>query len=343
MFNSEYIVIKINRMENVMTKNNRYFQTNLNAAVSSLKWVHSRPYFGLVGLVTIIAAVIVTHLDIAQILTNPMLLITTGAGFIVGLHILGISLLAFLAQKHRGWKQNQGQPQTYSENIPDHHSHPLKTQGQTIPWASLYDRIVSLVSLGKEKTFRNETIALAQVKPGDTVLDVGCGTGSLALAAKKQVGPTGNVHGTDASPEMIQVARQKVAKAEIDVTFQAGLVENITFPDNQFDVVLSSLMMHHLPDNLKQDGLAEIYRVLKPGGRLLIVDIESSSGGSIFQRLSDLIVQLHGGHTAMENNVSKLAPLMKAAGFISIKTDRMTRQFSYITGKKSISSASLSE
>lgn len=210
----------------------------------------------------------------------------------------------------------------------------LETRGETIRWASFYDWFVNLVSLGREKTLRKRTVALAQVKPGEKVLDVGCGTGSLTVVAKEQAGPSGEVYGTDAAPEMIDVAQRKANRAGVDVTFEVGLVENIAFPDDQFDVVLSSFMMHHLPDDLKRRGLAEIYRVLKPGGRLLIVDMESSSGGTVIQRLSDFIIQLHGGHTAMQNNVKKLAPLMETVGFTVVETGKIDRQVSFIVGKK---------
>lgn len=209
-----------------------------------------------------------------------------------------------------------------------------QTKGRTIPWASFYDAAVWLLSWGKGRTIRNATVELAQIKPGDRVLDVGCGTGDLTMAAKAVVGPTGEVYGTDASPEMIDLARRKAARAGVDVTFRIDLIENITFPDNQFDVVLSSLMMHHLPDDLKREGLAEIYRVLKPGGRLLIVDMESSPSGSEVQWLSDVMIQLHGGHKHMQNNVKKLIPLVEAARFTSVETDKINRQISYIVGKK---------
>lgn len=209
-----------------------------------------------------------------------------------------------------------------------------KTRGQTIPWASFYDAVAWLLSLGKGRAIRQATVELAQIKPGDRVLDVGCGTGDLTMAAKALAGPSGEVYGTDAAPEMIDIARRKAARAGVDVTFQIDLIENITFPDNQFDVVLSSLMMHHLPDDLKREGLAEIYRVLKPGGWILIVDMESSSSGSVIQRLSDLMIQLHGGHTAMQDNVKKLIPFVEAAGFTSVKTDKINRQISFVAGKK---------
>jgi demethylmenaquinone methyltransferase/2-methoxy-6-polyprenyl-1,4-benzoquinol methylase/phosphoethanolamine N-methyltransferase len=216
----------------------------------------------------------------------------------------------------------------------DHHNPTLETKGRTISWASFYDAAVWLLSLGRGRAIRQATVEPAQIKPGDRVLDVGCGTGDLTMAAKAVAGPGGEVVGTDASPQMIDLARRKAARVGVEVTFQLDLIEAMTFPDNQFDVVLSSLMMHHLPDDLKREGLAEIYRVLKPGGRLLIVDMESSSSGSPVQRLSDVMIQLHGGHTAMQNNVKKLIPLVEAAGFISVETAKINRQLSYIAGKK---------
>jgi len=216
---------------------------------------------------------------------------------------------------------------TYTQPAP-------QTKGRTIPWASLYDKIVWLVSFGKDQAIRRKIAELAQIKPGDSVLDVGCGTGDLALAAKTLAGSTGQVYGTDASPKMIDVAQQKAARIGAEVTFQVDLIENITFPDDQFDVVLSTLMMHHLPDDLKREGLAEIYRVLKPGGRLFIVDMESTSGGSVFQRFSDLMIQLHGGHTHMQNNVKKLIPFVENAGFTNVETDKINRQLSFIAGTK---------
>jgi len=215
------------------------------------------------------------------------------------------------------------------------HNHPApQTQGRTIPWASFYDTSVKWMSFVKDKAIRKASIELAQIKPGEKVLDVGCGTGDLTLEAKKLAGSTGEVHGIDASPNMIEQAQGKVAKSGVDVSFQVGLIENIEFPENQFDVVLSSLMMHHLPDDLKRAGLAEIYRVLKPGGRLLIVDMQATSGGSLGQRLADFMIHIHGGHTSMQDNVTKQIPFVEAAGFSMAESDKINRQLAYILARK---------
>ena len=215
------------------------------------------------------------------------------------------------------------------------HNHPApQTQGRTIPWASFYDTVVKLMSFGKDKAIRKASVELARIKSGEAILDVGCGTGDLTLEAKKLTGPSGEVYGIDASPLMIEQAQQKSVRTNADVTFTIGLIEDIEFPENQFDVVLSSLMMHHLPDDLKRAGLAEIYRVLKPNGRLLIVDMQSTAGGSLMQRFSDFMIQAHGGHTAMQDNVTKQISFLKATGFSIVETDKLNRQLAYILARK---------
>ena len=105
-----------------------------------------------------------------------------------------------------------------------------------------------------------------------TGLDVGCGTGTLAIAAKRQVGPTGTVHGIDASPEMLARAEKKARKAGVEVVLKNAIAQALPFPDAQFDVVLTTIMLHHLPRKARQQCAAEMRRVLKPGGRVLAVD-----------------------------------------------------------------------
>ena len=193
-----------------------------------------------------------------------------------------------------------------------HHSHvtqPPETKGRTIRWASHYDLVVNLLSFGQAKVIRQRALSLAHIQAGDSILDVGCGTGDLSLMAKRLAGASGRVCAIDAAPEMIEVAQQKAARASVDVDFRVGLIEALAFPAVSFDAVLSSLMMHHLPDDVKRQGLREIRRVLKPGGRLLIVDFmrPTNPGGHLMTLLM--------GHMAMRAGAQDLPDLLREAGF----------------------------
>jgi ubiquinone/menaquinone biosynthesis C-methylase UbiE len=180
-------------------------------------------------------------------------------------------------------------------------------EGAMGAWAPYYDRIIALMFLGRERALREMTVQIAPVGPGDKVLEAGCGTGSLTLAAKVHTGPEGEVVGIDASPEALDIARDKAARAGIGVTFQHALIEDIPYPDDQFDVVLSCFMIHHLPsDDARRQGLAEVYRILKPGGRLLILDGESSN--------------------------RKLPQMMEEAGFTGVEVDRRWLILSSVRG-----------
>ncbi len=192
-------------------------------------------------------------------------------------------------------------------------SEPPATRGRLIRWARYYDPFVSVFTLGRRAQLRRRTVALANIRPGDRVLEVGCGTGDVALAAKAQAGAAGEVCGIDPSPEMIAVARAKAERAAVTLDFRLGRIEALPFADASFDVVLSSLMMHHLPDDLKREGLANIARVLKPGGRLLIVDFKRRPGrrGRV---LSTLLF-----HGRMETDIQDLLPMLRAVGFTGIE------------------------
>ena len=141
--------------------------------------------------------------------------------------------------------------------------------------AGYYDALVWALTLGRERALRERLVEAARLAPGEVVLDVGCGTGSLAIAAKRVVGATGAVHAVDAAPEMIARARTKAARRGVDVAFDTARAEALPFPDAHFDVVLGTLMLHHLPGPVRRAFAAEVRRVLKPGGRMLAVDFEA--------------------------------------------------------------------
>ena len=152
------------------------------------------------------------------------------------------------------------------------------TTGRLIHWAFLYDLLLWFVSFGLEQKFRGKALDLAELKPGESVLDIGCGTGTLAIVAKRRVGAGGKVHGIDAAPEMIARAEKKARKAGVHVGFKNALAEALPFPAAHFDVVLSTVMLHHLPRRVRQQCAQEIQRVLKPRGRLLAIDFANPAG-----------------------------------------------------------------
>ena len=153
------------------------------------------------------------------------------------------------------------------------------TTGIILHRAFLYDLFVWLVSLGRERAYREKALDLVGLKPGEAVLDIGCGTGTLAIAAKQRVGPAGRVYGVDASPEMLARAHRKTNQAGTDVVFKNGIVEALPFPEGQFDAVLSTVMLHHLGRKARQQCAHEVRRVLKPGGRMLAVDFTRPADG----------------------------------------------------------------
>jgi ubiquinone/menaquinone biosynthesis C-methylase UbiE len=126
------------------------------------------------------------------------------------------------------------------------------TTGIVLHRAFLYDLFVWLVSLGRERAYRGKALDLANLKPRESVLDIGCGTGTLAIAAKQRVGPTGRVCGVDASREMLARATRKATKAGAEVIFKNGIAERLPFPDGEFDAVLSAVMLHHLGRKARQ-------------------------------------------------------------------------------------------
>jgi len=176
-----------------------------------------------------------------------------------------------------------------------------------------YDSYMRKMTLGRERALREMTVNLAQVKPGDCVLEVGCGTGTLTLAAKRQAGPSGKVFGIDIIPGMIELSQRKAAQAGVDVAFQLGSVEDIPFPANQFDVVMCSFMIFHMSEMVRRKGIAEIYRVLKPQGRLLVLDLALP-----VQPLSRAIAKLLFG-SMLQHDLRELLPLMEASGFAGIE------------------------
>jgi ubiquinone/menaquinone biosynthesis C-methylase UbiE len=182
-------------------------------------------------------------------------------------------------------------------------------KGQMEKMVDTYDSYMKKATFGREHILRRMTMELAGVKAGDTVLEVGCATGTLTLAAKQAAGPSGKVYGIDIIPGMIEASQRKAAQANVEITFQLGSIDSIPFPNSHFDQVMCSFMIFHMSDETRRKGIAEIQRVLKPGGRLLALDLALPP--QPFQRW---IARKLLGFSANED-LRDLIPLMEASGF----------------------------
>src|SRR6266566_6307148 len=158
----------------------------------------------------------------------------------------------------------------------------------------------TFVFRGKFRELRLRTANLACIQPGDAVLDVGCGTGTLAIEVQSRVGRAGHVTGIDPGTQQIARARAKASRRYVPIEFQIGVIEHLAFPDQTFDVVLSTLMMHHLPDDLKRQGQAAQFH----------------AGGSSMQDLVAIVSDASFERVETEEMRPSLFSAFPGAGFV---------------------------
>lgn len=170
----------------------------------------------------------------------------------------------------------------------------------------LYSFTTAISFGGRRRHIYDDLVKQSGTTVGDRVLDVGCGPGYLARRAALAVGPQGRVEGIDPSPEAITDARRG---APANTSFQIAAAEQLPFPDETFDVVLSSLALHHIPPENRPTALHEMRRVLKTGGKLLIADFRPPRN-LLVRRLMGAL----GGHAMQHNPVSQIPHLITAAG-----------------------------
>jgi ubiquinone/menaquinone biosynthesis C-methylase UbiE len=213
------------------------------------------------------------------------------------------------------------------------HSHPGTTRGHTLAAPRLYDVLGDVFFFGRRRATFQALIAAAGVQPGQRVLDVGCGTGYFGRLLAKAVGPEGGVVGIDPSPAMISYASRQTGRAS-NCQFQVGSAEALEFPAEHFDVVVSSLVMHHLPEDLRVAALREMQRVLRPGGVMLVAEAQEPRRGLGWR----LIARVHG-YDRMARMVPHLERLAAQAGFAEIRTGEAPPWLRYVLAVKTPSVA----
>jgi ubiquinone/menaquinone biosynthesis C-methylase UbiE len=169
-----------------------------------------------------------------------------------------------------------------------------------------YDPLNRLTGAGRVK---QRLVEAAPIRPGDRVLDLGTGTGDLAIAVKRHV-PEARVSALDPDPKALARARAKATRAGVEIAFEQGFAGELPYPDASFERVVSSLMLHHLTTDEKRGALSEVRRVLAPAGTLHVLDF-----GPPRSTLERLLTSLFHRDEHVRDNLAGLLPaLMTDAG-----------------------------
>jgi ubiquinone/menaquinone biosynthesis C-methylase UbiE len=171
----------------------------------------------------------------------------------------------------------------------------------------LYDPLTRILGVDGA---RRALLDQADLQPHHRVLDVGCGTGSLAFLIKQRY-PTVTVIGVDPDPRALARAERKAKRAGVSIRFDRGFADALGHPDRAFDRVFSSMMFHHLEDDEKLRTLREIRRILRPGGRLELLDFAAPDR----HHHSPLARFLHSRDRLKDNVEMRLLGMLANAGF----------------------------
>jgi ubiquinone/menaquinone biosynthesis C-methylase UbiE len=175
----------------------------------------------------------------------------------------------------------------------------------------------------RDRTIKRRVLACAAIASGEEVLDVGCGTGTLAVAAARAA-PGVRVTGLDADASILARARKKAAGAGLEIGFDQGRATGLPYADASFDLVLSTLLFHHLPDDAKRQTAAELVRVLRPGGRLVVGDLGRPQDALMRIAVLMTVQLLDGVATTALNVRGELADVLAGAGLRAVTVrDRM--------------------
>src|SRR3989338_3570033 len=176
----------------------------------------------------------------------------------------------------------------------------------------LFDFFCKIVGFGK--SYRRKIISKLPIKlEKEVVLDAGCGSGSLAIDVKKKFKEI-SLYAIDADTKILEIADKKAKREDLQIKFKKAFLQNLPFSDNSVDLVYSSLVFHHLNSEIKKEAMKEIYRVLKKGGRFLLVDFGKPTN-KLFSVLSLFTILFEEGY---DNYKGKIPEMLSCAGFSKV-------------------------
>ncbi len=176
----------------------------------------------------------------------------------------------------------------------------------------------------RDRSIKRRVLACAAIASGEQVLDVGCGTGTLAVAAARAA-PGVSVTGLDADASILARARKKAAAAGLEIAFDEGMSTALPYADASFDLVLSTLFFHHLPDDAKRQTADELVRVLRPGGRLVVGDLGRPQDRLMRIAVRATVQLLDGVATTALNVRGELQDVLTDAGLEAVTVRDRTR------------------
>lgn len=173
-------------------------------------------------------------------------------------------------------------------------------------WAQFYD--LATINFKGLKTVHKKTIDLTKIKDGESVLDIGCGTGTILNELRKKFGENINLFGIDPSLDMLEIAKKK--NNQLNIIFKQAFGDELPFIDSSFEWIISTLTMHHIPNDQKEKIILEIKRVLKENGSVIISDL-----GRPKNLIGKILAWFSRNHSYTKGNMDTVEKLILDNGF----------------------------